>query len=322
MNQPAPRASLSLTFNLAWAHTVRVLFEPFDLGKWFILGFCAWLAALGEQGFGFGGQFPGQIKGANPKPGQFNFNPGEIASKAADFWHSNFTWLLPVVVFGGLAVIALGLALQWLNSRGKFMLLHCVAYNRAEVRNPWELYARSANRYFVFRILVGFSMALVTLPIAGLIAFGIYSGLHTGIWSPLRILAMTASGLFIVAPLALLTFVGLKLTTDFGIPIMFKLNCGPVEAWRHLWPIITQRLGSVVLYLLFSLLLAVAIGIGVLALVLVTCCTAACLLIIPYVGTVFLLPTFVFLRSFSALYFGQLAPEFDVFPDPSPLRFG
>ena len=27
----------------------QVLFNPFDLGKWFTIGFCAWLAGLGES---------------------------------------------------------------------------------------------------------------------------------------------------------------------------------------------------------------------------------------------------------------------------------
>ena len=27
-----------------------MLFQPFDLGKWFVIGFCAWLAFLGEGG--------------------------------------------------------------------------------------------------------------------------------------------------------------------------------------------------------------------------------------------------------------------------------
>ena len=321
MNQPIPRPSLSLAFNLAMTHTRRVLFDPFDLGKWFVIGFCAWLAALGDQGFGFTGNFPGQFNGAGPKPGQPNFNLGGFVPKIVDYWHSNFAWLLPVVILGGLAILILGLLVQWLNSRGKFMLLHCVANNTAEIRYPWSHHAHSANRYFLFRILIGIAVALVMIPIAAIVAFGVYSGFQTGVWHPLRTLAMFASGLFILAPVGLLSFVGMKLTTDFGIPIMFKLNCGPVEAWRHLWPIISARFGSIVLYLLFSILLSIGIGLAVLTLVVVTCCTAACLMVIPYIGTVFLLPTFVLLRSFSALYFGQLAPEFDVFPDPSPLNF-
>ena len=33
----------------------RMLFQPFDLGKWFVIGFCAWLAGLGESGTSFHG---------------------------------------------------------------------------------------------------------------------------------------------------------------------------------------------------------------------------------------------------------------------------
>jgi hypothetical protein len=30
----------------------EILFKPFDLGRWFVIGFCAWLACL-DQGGGF-----------------------------------------------------------------------------------------------------------------------------------------------------------------------------------------------------------------------------------------------------------------------------
>jgi hypothetical protein len=32
-----------------------ILFRPFDMGKWFVIGFCAWLAYLGGGGGGGGG---------------------------------------------------------------------------------------------------------------------------------------------------------------------------------------------------------------------------------------------------------------------------
>ena len=32
-----------------------MLFRPFDFGRWFIIGFCAWLAYLGNGGGGGGG---------------------------------------------------------------------------------------------------------------------------------------------------------------------------------------------------------------------------------------------------------------------------
>jgi hypothetical protein len=34
-----------------------ILFQPFDLAKWFVIGFCAWLAYLGQRGFNFNFRF-------------------------------------------------------------------------------------------------------------------------------------------------------------------------------------------------------------------------------------------------------------------------
>jgi hypothetical protein len=50
-----------------------------------------------------------------------------------------------------------------------------------------------------------------------------------------------------------------------------------------------------------------------------TCCIACCLMIIPYIGTVLLLPVFAFGRSYSLYYLAQYGPHYDVFPpDPAP----
>ena len=48
---PAPqRIELIAPLGKALRHTGKVLFEPFDMGKWFVIGFCAWLATLGKGG--------------------------------------------------------------------------------------------------------------------------------------------------------------------------------------------------------------------------------------------------------------------------------
>ena len=44
--------SVTEPINLALARVRRLLFTPFDPGKWFTIGFCAWLAGLGERGYG------------------------------------------------------------------------------------------------------------------------------------------------------------------------------------------------------------------------------------------------------------------------------
>src|SRR2546430_46045 len=54
--------SLTLPVSQAVYRVKRLLFEPFDFGKWFVIGFCAWLAELGRGGVGAGLKF----KGGNP----------------------------------------------------------------------------------------------------------------------------------------------------------------------------------------------------------------------------------------------------------------
>jgi len=73
-----------------------------------------------------------------------------------------------------------------------------------------------------------------------------------------------------------------------------------------------------VLYFLFQILLAMGIGAILLVVILLTCCIAGCLMLIPYIGTVLILPILTFQRAYSAFYLAQFGPDFDVFPEPLP----
>jgi len=61
-----------------------------------------------------------------------------------------------------------------------------------------------------------------------------------------------------------------------------------------------------------------AIGIMVLGAIIITCCIAGCLMIIPYIGTVLLLPVLVFKQSYPLYFLRQFGPGYDVFPPASP----
>ncbi|MFO1501018.1 MAG: hypothetical protein U1G07_21955 [Verrucomicrobiota bacterium] len=104
-----------------------------------------------------------------------------------------------------------------------------------------------------------------------------------------------------------------KLTLDFVVPIMRLQTPSTLEAWRRLGTLLSTHVFDFVIYLLFSIVLAVAIGILIVAIILLTCCCAGCLMAIPYLGTVFILPILVFGRAFSAYYLAQFGPEFDSF---------
>jgi len=84
---------------------------------------------------------------------------------------------------------------------------------------------------------------------------------------------------------------------------------------------LSARKGVFCLYILFQIVIAIAVGAIVLTAGLVTCCCAWCLLAIPYIGTVVFLPVLVFKRAYSVCFLRQFGPEFDVFavtPEPSP----
>jgi hypothetical protein len=108
-----------------------------------------------------------------------------------------------------------------------------------------------------------------------------------------------------------------KFTMDFAVPIMFLRGRRCLESWSELRQLLAANPGRFVLYLLFYLVLDLAIGMLLLAVVLGTCCVAGCFLAIPYLGTVLLLPVLVFKRAYSLHYLAQYGPEYDVFSPAS-----
>src|SRR5205809_657530 len=112
-------ASVSVTSPISPAigWVKRQLFQPFDAGKWFVIGFCAWLAHLGEGGFNGGYSFNSPTApGGRAVREQFD--------QIKDYVLNNLYWIVPLAV--GLVVIGLaaGVLLTWLSSRGRFMFVH------------------------------------------------------------------------------------------------------------------------------------------------------------------------------------------------------
>ena len=280
-----------------------ILFKPFDLGKWFVIGFCAWLAYLGKGGGG-GGNGPNFHR---------NVKPDQALDQAKHFITENLVWIVPVAIFVVMLIVVLWLVLTWLSSRGRFMFLHCVAQNKAEVKNPWTKFRQHANSLFLFRIVLGMiGFLAVVLPILlGIIALiAVFSAApHVGIVLGLVMLAMV---LFVVSIVLLLIS---KFTMDFVVPIMFLRTTSCTAAWREFLTLLSANKARFAIYILFQILIKMCISVIVLAAMCVTCCCACCLLSIPYIGTVLLLPILVFERSYSLHYVRQFGPQFDVFSD-------
>jgi hypothetical protein len=286
----------------AFERVKAVLFRPFDLGRWFTIGLCAWLAYLGRGGGGGGGP-------------RWNMHGGEAEQafyEAKEFIVDNAYWIVPVVVVGAIFAIAVYLLLTWLSSRGRFMFLHCVAGNKAEVVIPWKKFKKHANNLFLFRIVVGIICFLVVV-IFGLIVLFVALSMKAALG--FNVFTITGAMLSAVLFVTLVIVFALiqKFTMDFVVPIMFLRTTSCVTAWREFLALLSVNKARFVLYILFQIVIAVGIGAVILVAALVTCCCAACILAIPYVGTVLMLPILVFKRAYSLYYFQQFGPQFDVF---------
>lgn len=290
----------------AYDWMLQVLFRPFDPGKWFTIGFCAWLAYFGENG-GSGFNYPGG-GGNQGHGGSLRTELGRIQ----DFVTSNLYWIVPVAAGVILLSLAFMVLFLWLSSRGKFMFLHCVARNRSEVAWPWNQYRREADSLFRFRVVLALIGCFLFLP---LIALAVFAGFRMAMASNLEagwVVLLIASALSLLL-LALVWWILKRLIEDVMVPIMFVKRGTWREGWHETWAVVLDNAGVFALYFLFRIVLGLATGLIVLLVVLFTCCIAGCLMLIPYIGTVLLLPVLVFYRAYSAHFVAQFSPQYDAF---------
>jgi hypothetical protein len=288
----------------AYERVKQMLFKPFDLAKWITIGFGAWLAGLGESGFG--GNFNGGNGGSNhyDSGGQPAEQFRHFYHQAGDFVSANLVWLIPLVVAVLVFGVAAWLLVLWLSSRGKFMFLHCVALDKAEVAEPWSKFAGVANSLFRFRIGFGLVAMLLVLPLLALILVDILAMVlqnHATVAGVLVAILLLLAFLFVLLVLGIIH----KFMVDFVVPIMFLRGGNCLAAWRELGGLLFAHAGKFALYVLFQIVLSWAIGLMVLLAILLTCCIAGCLMLL------------VFKRAYPLYYLAQYGPHYDVFPAPT-----
>jgi hypothetical protein len=306
---PSPGARPSVTAPLSSAidWTRHVLFGPFDAGTWFTLGFCAWLASLGRQGGGAGVTWRG----------------GELREQIRDTqsWVGDHLGLFLVLA---VTVAAIGIVLTvlalWLSSRGAFMFLDGVVRGRGAVAEPWGRFREQAASLFVVRLVVTSIMAPLVLAVVAtmFVAFVRAGGLGP---EPVGWPAIAALLPFVLVLIPLVVLAGLAglVIDDVMVPIQWLRGCRAMAAWREARELIAANAGAFVLYVSMRVVLAVAIGVLSCIAVCVTCCLVA----LPYLGTVILLPLHVFGRTYSIHFLAQLGPDYaPLGPRPVAFRAG
>jgi hypothetical protein len=297
MNGNGSKIEIFKPFGEAFELMKKILFQPFELKKWFVIGFAAWLASLGGSGGSF--NYPSdreEVKKVNDAIGQI---PHSI--------------LVVGIVLAIVLVLVLIVLFAWLRARGSFMFIDCIAKNRGAIAEPWREFRKEGNSYFLFSLLVMFGLlifgGLLSLPLV-IPAIQNDDFLRThDVYLITALVAWILVMIFFVLAWALIT--------SFMIPIMYRQRCRATEAFTVVTRLIAEHTGEILLYCLFWIVLVLAsVVVGCIA-----ACATCCIVAIPYVGTVILLPVFVLLRSFSLLFLRQFGSDYDVWAGFVPPEF-
>jgi len=307
--------SYSEPLSRGWNRMKKALFQPFDIGKWFTIGFTAFLATLVD------GHGPGGSGNFSDRKYHNRFDWDEFARfpDTAWQWLMEHTLWFTLIMVGIFFIFAIIIIFTWLSSRGKFMFLHNVLHDKAEVSKPWKNYSKQGDSLFIWRLIFGFiCFIIIMLSLifsAGVLIkiFANYTPIPTRVFSIMGIIFQ-----FLIL-IIIISYISLFLN-DFVVPIMYKYKISTTRAWGKFLPLFTSHLGHFILYGLFIFVLAIVVVICVIMFGLFTCCLGFVLLIIPYISAVVLLPVSYTFRAFSVEFLEQFGDDFIIFPKPEEIE--
>ena len=296
----------------AWRRTRRLLFQPFNLTTWLVLGFSAWLAGMGERGGSFNFNWPFTEQDIQPR---------EVFDRAMEFISAHLVLITVSVGTVLIFVFIISILLLWLSSRGKCMFLENLITGRPTVQEAWRNQRERGHSLFLWRVMYMIVTGLVLLCIA---AGGVFLILPCWLESALLPvpIAMLAILVFLLLVVLLLMAVITVFLEDFVIPIMLLRRETAVQAWHTFLTLLYGHAWSFTAYLFVKAGVTFLIGVVFLIFFLMTCClfcVGGMLMVVPYLGTVLLLPYPVFLRYFSLAFLASLGPEWNLLPPPAPV---
>ena len=285
----------------AWERMKHILWRPFDLAKWLVLGFSCWLAGLADSIGGGGWKW---VVDENDFPGGHSIYRGHGSYEELG---GALVWL-PLIFIVIMAIAAILVLVLWLSSRAKIIYLDNVVHNRAQIVEPWNRLRDLGNSLFLWRLGFVVACGLVALVLL-LIFFAPAATLSfSDALSGLSYAAMIFGVIIMICLGIVAAFVALMLEA-FVIPIMYKFDLKATEAWSYFLPWLKTRPWQFVLFAIFVLALVFVF----LCIFAVTCLLTCCIVGLPYVGTVILLPLYVTYRLFSVEFLTQFDPGFDLF---------
>jgi len=295
----------------AWTRMKLALFKPFDLNKWMVMGFTAFLATL-MDGHNRGGGSGGDRSGAD-------WEDIIDGPRYAWEWLLDHTWWLMFGIFIVCVIIFVVVLFTWLSSRGKFMFLDNVVQDKAEVVKPWHQFKELGNSLFLWRLCYGFfvfGLFMVFFVIGFIRMAQIYD--ETG-FSYVPVLFILQMVLMFILMLIIFGYISMFLD-HFVVPIMYKNNMRVLSAWSNFITLLSQHFLYFILYGLLIFVLTVAIIILIIFFGLFTCCLGFLLLMIPYIGSVMTLPITYTIRALGLEFLAQFGDEYVIFEEIKQLQ--
>jgi len=298
--------SYSVPLGRAWARAKRMLFRPFRIDTWLVLGFAAFLS---EYLTGSNAAQFGFWRGHDDYPG--NIGRGVEGLLQLPLW-------IAIAVALGVVVTVVVVVLMWLCSRGKFIFLDNVAHERTGIVEPWRRFKRLGNSLFAWWL----GLVLVWIAACFLMAIPFLSA-FAAMWSSgtfhLPALGVLLGFWLMLIPIFAIFGYVLLFLFHFVVPIMYKHDITASAAWGRFLPLLRQHPGSFLVYGFMIFVLWLAVGIACAAVGFSTCCVGFFVLGFPYIGTVVLLPVWVTFRAIGHEFLAQFGPDFTVLAEPAPV---
>ena len=254
-------------FDLAWERMMVILFRPFELGKWFTIGFSAFLAGLLSGGNGFNSSFDRHSFDQSHWSASYNVqNLNSNVSHAVTSLQTEFT----VYTIAGIFAFVLGfiVLIYWLGARGQFLFLDNIVRNRGAVVEPWRVYRRHGNNLFCFYLLYVVVCLVVSAP---LLVLGIVMGLplyHQHRWPEGLEIPMFVALVLVYLSITIALSVVLFLFRELGVPLMFRHGLPAWDAFRETLNLIRRHPGSLALFIL----LRIALFLALVVICFIVCC--------------------------------------------------
>jgi MFS family permease len=293
----------------AWSRMVTALFKPFDIGKWFAVGFTAFLAHFMDYGSG-GGNFGN--KGGDY--GQFSLHDFFNLPEVIGNWMIDHPGWVSAIILISIVVLIIMVVLTWIGARGKFMFLDNVVHDRKLVKQPWREYKTQGDSLFLWRL----GYLAVLFVIFGFYIWICYSTLQEMYFDYVPDETLITYAVFMILGLLLLIIIAAYISlfvNHFIVPIMYKKGHKAMVAWGHFMALFSKSKGSFLLYGLLVLFLMICVFILAMIFGLLTCCLGFVLLVLPYISSVVTLPISYTFRAFSVEFLEQYGPEYKFFPD-------